>query len=214
MQHSPTGCAAFFSPTSILCQDPKDKINLEEIENLSLNKVGIVNNIQELINKLKLLSKDMNEESKAYLIYCWICQNIEYDTFNFFSNNINNSKTSPEDCFKNKKAISVGYSNLFSNIGSNLGFEIISINGYSKGYGYYQGQIYNNTDHTWNAIKINTNWYLIDSCWGGGGVTKDKKYVKQFKRKFFCMNPHLFLFTHLPSDSQYQLIANPISLKD
>lgn len=194
--------------------DPKDKINLEEIENLSLNKVGIVNNIQELINELKLLSKDMNEESKAYLVYCWICQNIEYDTFNFFSNNISNSKTSPEDCFKNKKAISVGYSNLFSNIGSNLGLEIISISGYCKGYGYFQGQIFNNINHSWNAIKINSNWHLLDSCWGAGYVTKDKIFIREFIRYHFCMNPYVFLLRHLPSDSQYQLIANPISLKD
>lgn len=194
--------------------DPKDKINLEEIENLSLNEVGIVNDIQELINKLKLLSKDMNEESKAYLIYCWICQNIEYDTFNYFSNNIKNSKTSPEDCFKNKKAISVGYSNLFSNISSNLGLEVISISGYCKGYGYYQGEIFNNTNHAWNAIKINGNWYLLDSCWGAGYATKDKKFIRKFIRYYFCMNPYLFLFKHLPSDSQYQFIANPISLKD
>lgn len=192
--------------------DPKDKLNLQEIENLALNNIGIVNNFQKLIEKLKILSKDMTKESKAYLIYCWTCQNIEYDTDSYFSKDY--SKTSTEDCFLNKKAICSGYSHLIKDIGLSLGIEIKEINGYAKGYSYFPGQNFNDTNHAWNAVKLNGNWYLLDSCWGAGYVTKEKKFSKTFKRFYFCMNPNLFLLKHLPKDPQDQLIDNPISLED
>ena len=49
---------------------------------------------------------------------------------------------------------------------------IKNIIGHSKGLGFnYEDKISDeNTDHEWNAVKINNKWCLIDSTWGAGSI--------------------------------------------
>ena len=45
-----------------------------------------------------------------------------------------------------------------------------NIIGHSKGLGFnYEVEISDeNTDHEWNAVKIDGNYFLVDSTWGSG----------------------------------------------
>ena len=47
-----------------------------------------------------------------------------------------------------------------------LGLEYVLISGYSKGTSYFDGQMPTKTNHAWNAVKIDSQYYLIDSTWG------------------------------------------------
>jgi hypothetical protein len=67
------------------------------------------------------------------------------------------------------------------------------------------------SNHAWNGVKINGSWYLIDSTWGAGYVSGDKKYVQRFDDHFFMTPPFQFIYDHFPEDARWQLLVVPVS---
>src|SRR5688572_24888522 len=62
-----------------------------------------------------------------------------------------------------------------------------------------------------NAVHINNEWYLIDTTWGSGFVTKGGIYVKQLDMKYLFSNPSFLIIDHFPNDVFFQLLDSPIS---
>lgn len=62
-----------------------------------------------------------------------------------------------------------------------VGIECREVSGHGKGAGYKLGQSYQNTDsnHQWNAVRLEDHWYLLDACWGAGVVDMDNKSYTQ-----------------------------------
>ena len=62
--------------------------------------------------------------------------------------------------------------------------------GASRGFGFVPGEKLEST-HSWNAVKIDDAWQLVDATWGAGSLTtKDKKepgpiFVKRFNGHYF-----------------------------
>ena len=168
-------------------------------------------NIEALAAYLNDKTSTNLEKVRAY--YIWLTHNINYDTKTFFSNNPN-PKTSANDALKYKRAICQGYSELFKALCDYSNIPCFIISGYSKGYGYSPNKNFTNSDHAWNAVFINSKWYLIDATWGAGYIDTKRKYVKEFTADYFLQKPEIFILKHLPSDPMWQLIACPISIKD
>ncbi|MCQ2817075.1 MAG: hypothetical protein MJ252_07405 [archaeon] len=160
---------------------------------------------------LKKNQTSFSEGEKAWFIYVWISQNIDY---NIEGINEGNASVDERENFKTGLAISYGYSKLFKSLGEALGLEVESIQGYSKSTGYYPGKIFEGQkpDHSWNAVKIHGRFYLIDATWGTGKISQ-KKYIKEFSPIWFCMSSEQFIRTHFPTEQKWQLIKNPISLQ-
>jgi transglutaminase/protease-like cytokinesis protein 3 len=96
---------------------------------------------------------------------------------------------------------------------ANLECEIIS--GFSKGYGYYPGdKIGDQSNHAWNAVKIDGQWQLIDSTWGAGYVNNYGKFTKKYNEHYFLTPPEHFIYDHFPENADWQLIDNKISKKE
>ena len=93
-----------------------------------------------------------------------------------------------------------------------LGLECVLISGYSKGTSYVDGQMPKKTNHAWNAVKIDSQYYLIDSTWGAGTCSGDV-FNKKFREFYFCTNPELFIHKHFPADSQWQLLSRIITIE-
>ena len=96
------------------------------------------------------------------VIHDWICYNINYDTELFFSNS--NKNQDYIEVLKNKKGISSGFSALMKEMCNLAGFDCLIIDGYAKGYGY-NGSLADTVEHVWNAVNINSKWYLVDTTW-------------------------------------------------
>jgi transglutaminase/protease-like cytokinesis protein 3 len=151
-----------------------------------------------------------NEREKARAIFRWIAENIDYNIEDFFSGNID--RTSSGDVLKTRKSVCDGYSDIFQSLANEAGLEATRIVGYGKGYGYHPGQnLSGPSNHAWNAVKINGSWYLIDSTWGAGYISKEKKYVRQFNEHFFMTAPSEFIYDHFPENSTWQLLEKPLS---
>ncbi|MHC1630944.1 MAG: transglutaminase domain-containing protein [Methanotrichaceae archaeon] len=154
-----------------------------------------------------------NDEEKARAIYRWITANIDYDTKGYFVESYNYS--SPEDMIKEGKAVCGGYGNLFQHLCNATGLECAEICGYGKGYGYQVGSEFTGpSNHAWNAIKIDGKWQLVDSTWGAGYINDEKQFVRQFDDYYFLTPPEEFVYTHLPEETRWQLLEDPLSKEE
>jgi len=142
------------------------------------------------------------DSEKARAIYRWITDRITYDADAFLSGHMEDM--SVEDVMKKRMSVCFGFSNLFEKMAKDADLEVKSISGYAKAYGTSQGQHFDKPNHAWNAIRVNGNWYLIDSTWGAGYI-KDGKFKKELSEAFFLTPPEQFVFSHFPVDEQWQL---------
>ncbi|MFK8102322.1 MAG: transglutaminase domain-containing protein [Saprospiraceae bacterium] len=167
--------------------------------------------IETLANYLS--KKATTDLEKARAIYSWMTDNISYDDDAFNSGNY--PVYSAEYVLQNRKAVCEGYSNLFVALGEEMDLEVEKIVGYSKGYNYVPGKQLKESDHAWNAVKINGNWKIMDATWGSGsGENVNGKLVskKEFDNYWFDVDPYEAIFNHFPEDKENAFIQPLISL--
>lgn len=149
------------------------------------------------------------EADRARIIYTWITYNISYDVKalnDLFDNNIY-PDVKAETVLNTRTTICSGYANLYQQLAKKMGLRSVIILGYAKGGDYIVG-LDNNVNHAWNGVKIDGNWYLIDTTWGAGTVN-NSTFNAQFNPFYFATNPEQFIYTHFPENSKWQLL-NPI----
>ena len=76
-----------------------------------------------------------------------------------------------------RKAICVGYCQLFFKLCDAANVRSVIVDGYTKGKLFDLGNHFYLPDHCWNAAYINNEWKLFDACWDAG-------YVYPLKRRF------------------------------
>ena len=152
----------------------------------------------------------LNEAESAYFIFKWLSKNIEYECYAYTHGTINYSESY---AYIEGKGVCNSYSLIFMTMCKALGLEYVLISGYSKGTSYFDGQMPTKTNHAWNAVKIDSQYYLIDSTWGAGTCSGDV-FNKKFREFYFCTNPELFIRKHLPADNQWQLLSRIITIEE
>ena len=172
--------------------------------------VSVTGSVKDLAAYLAIPAR--NDFEKARVIYRWIDQNITYDAKAFFSKQLGDQ--SAVAALRTRMAVCGGYSNLFEALGKAAGLEVVTIDGWAKGFGYDLKNLDGEPDHAWNAIKVDGAWYLIDSTWGAGHLTETNEFVRSFTPYFWLTPPAQFINDHLPSDSRWQLLATPVSKKE
>jgi len=157
----------------------------------------------------KLVTDKKTDHEKIRAFYVWIAYNINYDTRLFFSQDPNPDTQEPGKIMQSRKAVCQGYSELFRELCSLSNIRCYVVNGYNKSDGRFIG-----SGHSWNIAYINDNWKLFDVTWGAGVVSNDRKYIRSFSENYFMPDPLNFLNDHYPLDPMWQLVNNPVILKD
>ncbi|CAF1255252.1 unnamed protein product [Didymodactylos carnosus] len=169
--------------------------------------------IEHLVNLIKTLSLNKSDVDKTFIIYYWICQNIEYDVISYFSKNY--ADQTAEGVFRTKKGVCAGYGNIFQRLCDGVSLQCVKISGYSKGYKFDpRTTTFKETDHAWNSVQIDNHWYIIESTWGAGNLNDNKQFKKQFDPYYFFCPPEEFIYDHLPKDEKWQLLVRPISMQE
>jgi transglutaminase/protease-like cytokinesis protein 3 len=164
------------------------------------------------------------EPEKARAIYTWIATNIAYDMKAFYAQQnggIAFSYTTPEDRIEKErafrlnlvkktmrtgKAICEGYASLFTYLCAMTDMKAVIIPGTSKTSYTEIGKIPTEGDHTWNAVKVDEQWQLIDVTWAAGVVKgSENKFTPHFNDAYFCTDPNLFFLNHYPDDKRWLL---------
>ncbi len=177
-----------------------------------------------------LTKNDTLEVQKAFSIYSWIVNNIKYDVK--AAEKRKPSNYSPTQTLIRRKGVCYQYSSLFVTLCKHAGITATVISGYSRGFSYNEEDTFYESDHSWNAVKIDSAWHLVDATWGSGSVKRkkhwfskkffiwfDKPYVEHLNRfiqepnyEYFMVSPEVLIASHLPSDPNWQLLEFPVSV--
>ncbi len=106
---------------------------------------------------------------KALAIHDWICSNVHYDNDSLSKSII--APHSATDVLKSKKAVCIGYANLFAAMARSCGIPSYVVTGYalgiSSGSRVWTDKIISGKEenHAWNEAYIDGRWVIIDSTW-------------------------------------------------
>lgn len=157
-----------------------------------------------------------NDLQKARGIYTWLTAHISYDDKSYNSDNYGDN--SAEGVLRSKKAVCAGFADLYTALGLRMGLHIKTVIGYAKGYGYTEGDGFDDSNHAWNAIEIDGIWRIFDATWGEGyGETGSKGQlvsVKQFNADWFDVEPEYAIFSHFPEDPADAHLSVKLSLAE
>jgi hypothetical protein len=178
-----------------------------------------------------LTENESSEKQKALNIYSWITHNIKYDT-RALNKTTARIKT-PKQTLRRRKGTCYQYSQLFTTLCRNAGISTVDIWGYSRGLSYFEGDTFSEADHSWNGIKLDSSWFLVDATWGAGSMVSKKRSIREllfklFKKpylnekyrfvqkpndSYFLVSPDILIKDHLPADPNWQLLEYPISVQ-
>lgn len=160
------------------------------------------------------ITKNANSsQDKVVAIYKWIAANISYDNELRLSKKLQKEfYISEENVIKKvlhrKMALCGGYAFLFKSLCADVEISAEVIHGYTKDY---SGKNFKNKqpNHTWNAVKLNGQWHLLDITWAisyGNSHGPDDFW--------FFAKPTDMIYTHYPEDQRWTLLKKPISFME
>lgn len=189
-------------------------------------------------NDLTRLTKELTDPYseqpyKARAIFKWITENIRYDYkyYNKYYYKGKESKTykckDDENCeakrmawemkyidkvLRKKKAVCQGYSMLFKKMCDIAGLKSETITGYVRTE-YYQVGSAGTLDHAWNAVWIDSAYYLLDATWAAGGCAKEDDGKLLFFSKsyndYYWLTPSAdFARNHYPQNNKWVMVPN------
>lgn len=168
---------------------------------------GVQSSVSALASYLARAGDD--ELTKTRALFRWITGNIDYDAAGLRSGNYGD--LSPEGVLRRRVAVCQGYAQLAEALGAAMGLEVRVVSGWSKGYGYQPGQPFTGQpNHAWNAVRIGGRWRLMDPTWGAGHLDERMVFVRRFQEHYFLTDPGAFVYDHLPTDSTWQLLEQPL----
>ena len=151
-----------------------------------------------------------NDFEKAKMAHDFVAILVSYDAANFWAGTVPDQEYTT--VIKTKTAVCEGYANTFKKFCDTLGISCQKISGYARGVGtslLNEGKP-KNSNHAWNLVKINEAWYIVDCTWDSGHM--EGKISKQdYNTDWLFLKPEHCIYTHFPSNSKQQLLAQPIS---
>jgi hypothetical protein len=177
----------------------------------------------------KITSSYQTDVEKTRAIFSWIAQNISYNTgiynagrgyhpvkFVLDPDDTVSSKSAIEQTaervFKRRIAVCDGYAKLFKTLCDYTGVESELVMGYGKCY--LEKDVKFRTNHTWNAVKIDSNWYLLDVTWASGFVSFSNEFVHRLDDAYFLTPPQQFILDHYPEDLKWTLLERPPTIRE
>jgi hypothetical protein len=177
----------------------------------------------------KLCAPYTTELEKTRAIFSWIAQHIAYNTgiynagkgyrqvkYVFDPADTISSKPATEQTaervLRRRVAVCDGYAKLFKTLCDYAGVESEVILGYGKCYLEKDEKF--RTNHTWNAVRIDSVWHLLDVTWASGFVTYGNQFVPHMDESYFLTSPQQFILDHYPEDLRWTLLDHPPTLKE
>lgn len=178
---------------------------------------------------LHLTAPYTTELEKVRAIYSWICQNIAYNV-NIYRPLSQRPRFVPEPIdttsewkaademvarkvLRRGVAVCEGYAKLFKVLCGYAGIEAVVLNGYVR-TDFDRSADRFRTNHTWNAVRIDSVWHLVDATWGAGFVTYGDVFVQKQNDDYFLAPPGVFIRDHYPEDLRWSLLAFPPSVAE
>jgi transglutaminase/protease-like cytokinesis protein 3 len=157
---------------------------------------------------LRITKNCTGDLEKSEAIFKWIATHISYD--HELRNDVNlqqefytSEKKVIQKVLERKKGLCGGYAFLFKDLCKQVGVQSELIHGYSKKY-YQQPKAKKNPDHTWNVVKINNSYHLLDLTLAVSHGNENGPDMYWFRT-----DPIYFIKTHYPEDKKWTLMLHP-----
>ena len=111
-----------------------------------------------------------------------------------------------------KEAVCDGYSRLFKIVCGYLGLEAVVVHGYGRTTG--TGSQKFRTNHTWNAVRIDSAWHVVDVTWAAGYINFRDEFVPAQNDYYFLTRPDQFIQDHYPEELRWSLLAQPPTISE
>jgi hypothetical protein len=167
----------------------------------------------------KKLTQDYTHESdKVRAIFRWIAENISYKIIPRYTARYHYTKNWDDSTMEwgdgetmmarmvlqKRTAFCEGYAALFKALCSYAGIEAKVVKGYAR---VNTNRFY--TNHSWNAVRIDSTWHLLDVTWASGYITMPREeFIKSFDERFFLPAPGEMIKTHYPEDIRWTLLKS------
>jgi hypothetical protein len=108
----------------------------------------------------ELLADNMTDYQQERAIYKWVVTNVEYDYTHYIDPaQLSPDSSTPYGPLVNGAGICLGFSTTFQLLMDMADLECITVVGAS-----FDSQ----EDHAWNQVRLNGEWYCVDSTWDTG----------------------------------------------
>lgn len=164
-----------------------------------------------------LLTKKFNNKiDKTRAIYYWIANNIRYDVKAARANNT--SKNASTDVILYRKAVGVGFANLFQDMCSIANIRCLTVNGFVKNSVEDIGEKTSDINHSWAVVQLGESpddWYYVDPAFGSGTYDAEMKvFTPAYTAAYFFTDKETFNLQHYPDNLSWKLGSGPKSKKD
>jgi transglutaminase/protease-like cytokinesis protein 3 len=202
--------------------------NMEKVDSTVL-KYPRFSKVEKLTDRIE---KDFYTDSdKVRAAFFWLTKNIRYNLKQFYNpkqRSYSFSYSSEEDkvtklqsimdklvitTFKNKTGVCEEYAQSFKKICDLLNIESEVIKGYVRNDAKEIGKIKDDTNHAWNAVKIDGKWMILDATWAAG-YEYNGRWIRKFNGYFFNMPKSKIFKTHYPEDKIWVLRFGRMSLDE
>lgn len=186
------------------------------------------------------LAKDLvancrTEKEKVQAIFNWITENISYHRPLALSGKPGR-KIAAQPCspdvdeesielpslddrvarkvLREKMAVCEGYARLFQSLCNHAGIKSQIITGYARTRMLAADNRFR-SNHTWNAVFIDSSWHLLDATWASGFIAwPSGDFVRQYDPYYFFSDPAGFVRHHYPDDLRWTLLENPPAIPE
>jgi Transglutaminase-like superfamily len=138
---------------------------------------------------------DPREKLRA--VYQWMALRMNYDTVAYRTGV--QVTQSAQQALDARMSSCDGFSTLFADLAKHAGVEVQTVLGYVKDGMHQKGEAFKDTNHAWNAVRLDNQWYLIDSTWGTG-YDDGKQFVRKFDAFYFLTPADQLHLSHLAKD--------------
>ena len=181
---------------------------------------------------LSLTAPYFTEMEKLRAIFSWITEHISYRTKGIFRNRKNSRiatdfpetidtarwKTAndivAETVLKNQSAFCDGYARLFKTLCDYAGLRSEVIIGYARAE-YGPRAIKFHSNHTWNAVYVDSAWHLLDVTWASGYMSHNgAEFFKHKDNYYFLTPPEEFILDHFPDNIGWTLLEHVPTMRE
>lgn len=170
-----------------------------------------------------LTSKLETDVEKFRAIFIWVSKNIKgdhnavtkntrkrrkfkNDSIKLNSWNASFNKILFKKLLKNKKTVCTGYAYLIKELSALANIDCKMIDGYGRNSEVNIGKL-SIPNHSWNAVKLNKKWYLVDATWASGYTDLNiNTFISDYNDGYFLTAPSLFIKSHFPLDKKWMLL--------
>lgn len=163
------------------------------------------------------------DSEKVRALYYWVTENIAYDVKLlqngfpiFYGDYYAYYDFMITRTLQKKRGVCSQYAMLFAELCKCAGIRCEVITGWgltSRPYFPLSILVEDVSNHAWNSVRINGQWYLLDLTWASGlSVKGSKKYNNGRNDAYYLTPPQKFILDHHPEQAYWQLLPKPYNM--